>query len=173
MTEPLRHRQTWDQTDYEYFVIALRGLEDDEVANDTGRTVKSLRSRARYLLPQTPEGEESLSAGGALDLLRELLTDEPEYDWLTRVRWPARRDHQTRGRQAERTALGSHGLRPGRHAGPRVVAPQSTKAEAARNELIPSLEDDRDWREKWYWTIAQRVAGEGSIRDEVHGDFHP
>lgn len=51
--------------------------------------------------------------------------------------------------------------------------PDQQDAEAARDRLIPSVEEDRDWREKWYWTIAQRVVGECSVRDEVHGDFHP
>lgn len=87
MTEPLRHGQPWDETDYEQFVTALRdGLVDEEVASVVGRSVGSLRSRAGFLLRPLSEEEKPSKRPVALNLLRDRLIEEPEYDWMAHVR---------------------------------------------------------------------------------------
>lgn len=51
--------------------------------------------------------------------------------------------------------------------------PTPEDAEQALAALQPAAGDEIDHREKWYWVIATRLVGEGSVREVRSGAFSP
>lgn len=74
-----RRADVWSQRDYREFVAAVAaGLTDEEVADQVGRSLGGVRSRARFLLDDAPKD--------AMSELRVVLVNDPDYDWETVVR---------------------------------------------------------------------------------------
>lgn len=51
--------------------------------------------------------------------------------------------------------------------------PTSEAADQALRELQPGEDDETDYRERWYWVIAERLVGEGAVRSTRDGSFSP
>jgi hypothetical protein len=51
--------------------------------------------------------------------------------------------------------------------------PTEEAADQALAELQPGPEDETDHRERWFYVIAERLVGEGSVRSERDGSFSP
>lgn len=51
--------------------------------------------------------------------------------------------------------------------------PTEEAADQALSELRPGPEDETDHRERWFYVIAERLVGEGSVRPARDGSFSP
>lgn len=83
MNSGQRHYNTWELSDYEAYVAAIRGGRDlDGVAEDLGRSREAVRSRAPYLLPHASSPS---SATSCFQRLPDVLEDTA-YEWVDNVR---------------------------------------------------------------------------------------
>ncbi|MET9311004.1 hypothetical protein ABZX12_04205 [Kribbella sp. NPDC003505] len=75
-----RHRNAdWTNTHYRQLVDGLRArLTVEQLAEDLDRTPGAIRSRGKLLLPA---GTPHARGQHAVDVLRELLLDDPDYPW--------------------------------------------------------------------------------------------
>lgn len=79
---PIRQGAPWTSEDYETLIDELLdGSDEVEVSYRLGRTPGGVRSRARFLLDP-----DARKPGKNLTTLRELLEEDPDYDWESRVR---------------------------------------------------------------------------------------
>lgn len=81
---PARAGQPWTDADYEALVDGCRrGTDLTSLSEELGRSVVAVLDRARRMLPAEERG---LPRDRALPRLRELLEQDPDYDWDAAMR---------------------------------------------------------------------------------------
>lgn len=82
-----KHGTIWDLDGYRPLFTGLRdGLDDEEVAAAAGRTVKAVQGRCRWLLGEASGTLPKVTGRAAMAYFREVLAEDPEWDWAEHVR---------------------------------------------------------------------------------------